>query len=147
MDCELDKANGKPMEIKRGEVSRFRELLRCILKVRPKVVLLTEYNEDGEAVFGIAMEDMGLTVADYVRYKPEIFSNYIVDTIGELIVRENIDVFANIITKLDAESYSSVVGQWEHKRFGMRIIKNMFIFKFHLSLLQNILTEDLKKKV
>lgn len=154
-NCEIEKEDSScrdagfkniPMELVKKEISKYRGLLSLITKAMPKVMILEECNSDGETIFAISMEDMGLSVTDYVHYKPEIFSNYIVDTIGELIVRENIDAFSKILTKMDAQNYPNVIGQYEHKRFGLRILKNNFIFRFHVSLLQSILTEDLKKE-
>ena len=69
------------------------------------------------------------------------------DFLGELLVRENINKFAEILTKVPNIDYAVVVNKYKHTRFGMRMKGDGFIFKFHINLVQKILTEDFKRQV
>jgi hypothetical protein len=146
-DCKTKINEESKSKVQKRQSSRYRTLLRKMVYSCPEVTIIDDDNEDGDVIFSVSMEDMGLTMADYIKYKPEIFSNYIVDSIAELLVRENLDAFSQILTKMDTESYTTLIGKFEHRRFGMKIIKSHFVFRFHISLLQTLLTEDIKNKV
>jgi hypothetical protein len=65
--------------------------------------------------------------------------------VGELLVRKNIAVFAEVLEKLDPKDYDRMVNCFRHRHFGMTVETNDLLrFRFHSSLVQHILTEDLE---
>jgi len=126
-------------------ISKHRELLAIVLNNKiPHIQFITEIDKQGDILFNINLEDVGLTRDIIVKYNKEIFSNMFADLLGELLVRENIQDFAIKLTKLDCDYYLEALSHKNHVRFGMKIDKGFMVFRFHISLLQNILTEDFK---
>jgi len=125
-------------------LTKFRELLSIIIKSSPQIVSISDCEENGDMSFTIHLKDLGLTSDNFGKYNKEFFSNYIVDLLGELLIRENLHLFAEYLTGLKTDYYVSAVSQSIHKRFGMKIEKGLMTFYFHISLVQDILTEDFK---
>lgn len=128
--------------------SKYREVLSIIVQNPPKEILIGEWNEKGDLNFSINLTDIGLTYRDYKLYDDEVFSYFVVDFMGELIIRENLQLFADKLQEYDINDYMiSLQEQGTHKRFGVRTHQGKLIFKFHASLLKNILTEDLREQL
>lgn len=125
-------------------LTKFRELLSIIVKSTPQIVTIADCEENGDMSFTIGLRDLGLTADNFTKYNKEFFSNYIVDMLGELLIRENIHLFAEHLTSLKTDYYVSAVNRSIHKRFGMKVEKGIMTFYFHISLVQDILTEDFK---
>jgi hypothetical protein len=84
----------------------------------------------------------------YMKFNKELFSNYMVDFIGELLIRNNINKFVKDFFTLNKEDYSGLVNIERHLHFGARLDPDdKIIYVFHCSLLQNILTEEFKNSV
>jgi len=126
-------------------LSNYRDLFLKFIKSDAKVKI--EKIKDGDVTFSIAIKDMGLNYQDIQKYRSEIFSHLAVNFIGEVLVRENINEFANILTKIDKNRYADVVNGFEHKKFGLKINRNRFNFCFHISLVQSILNEGFRREV
>jgi hypothetical protein len=92
------------------------------------------------------MKSVGVTYDVMVDYRDEVVSGLVSNFIGELMIRENIDKFAKIIMEL-GDNYLDRVNKFHHEGFGNRIWKDKFIFTFHISLVQRILTEKFCKKM
>jgi hypothetical protein len=103
------------------------------------------YDDDGRLTFSISPIDMGFCNSEIVESKECIFSAFFANTIGELIVRENIKLFSTIFMGVTPGEYIDVVNNRSHKGFGLSLQRNRFKFSFHLSLIQSILTEEFKK--
>jgi len=127
-------------------LTKFRELLAIIVKSSPKIISVTNCSEEGDMSFTISLKELGLSSDDFSKYNREFFSNFTVDLLGELLIRENLNMFASRITGLKTDYYMSAVSRSIHKRFGMKIEKGLMTFYFHISLVQDILTEDFKKQ-
>lgn len=121
-------------------------ILKLISCPSPPIRIVEECNEEGDVRFEVSMKDLGMSFCTYVEYKNEILFDFTASFIGELLVRENIENFTKILTGLDMGIYSNIINKFEHKKFGIKVFKNKFIFSFHISLLQSILFEDFKKK-
>ena len=126
------------------KMSRLRELFSYVFSENPKITILDGCNSEGDVRFEISMEALGLNYNKVIRLKSEISNDFFINLVGEYLVRENMSEFMKIIGNLK-DDYHSVVNKYSHKKFGMKIIKDKFIFIFHISLIQNILTEDFKK--
>jgi hypothetical protein len=130
---------------KQQPLTKFRELLSLLVKSTPKIVSISDCEENGDMSFVIPLKELGMTADHFTKYNKEFFSNYIVDMLGELLIRENVHLFANHLTGLKTDYYVSAVSRSIHKRFGMKIEKGFMTFYFHISLVQDILTEDFKQ--
>lgn len=125
--------------------SRYRDLLRIIVENPPKNVTIGEWDDKGDLTFWIAMTDIGMEYKDYNEYEDEFFSYFIIDFLGEFIIRENLVLFIDKLKNYDINDYMIAIEDGNHKRFGVKTHKGQLIFKFHISLLKNILTEDLRE--
>lgn len=126
--------------------SRFRELFRCIVVSSPEVKIIDGCDSEGDIRFEVSMKSMGISYETLMKYKEEISSDFTANFMGELLIRENMDKFIKSLTDLE-NGYLSAVNKYEHRKFGLKVFRDKFVFTFHASLLQNILTEDFKKKV
>ena len=143
-----DQDNVFSKKIERKLNSRYRELIQILIKSSPIITIFTDIKTDGDICFSISLNDIGINNSVYLKYRNIIFSDYLANFLGELLVRENIEEFSKILTtKVSAEDYSSIVNTYEHHQFGMEVVKNNLVFSFHISLLQSILTESLKRKL
>ena len=123
---EIDKKT-ESCSNKQKPLTKFRELLSLIIKTTPQIISITDCEENGDMSFVIPLKDLGLNAYHFSKYNKELFSNYIVDMLGELIIRENLHLFASHLTRLKLDYYVSAVSRSIHRRFGMQIEKG-FIF-------------------
>jgi hypothetical protein len=144
---ELKKNINEDSKTVRNTNFRFREVLYYVSQAKPEVNIIDQYNEYGDVKFEVSLQSLGITPDILVKYEKEIYSDFMANLLGELIIRENLNDFASILTDINSDIYPSVVERFEHLRFGMDINKNKLIFSFHLSLLQDILIEDVRKKI
>ena len=103
-----------------------------------------DVSKDGDIVISLLQKSMGLTDEDMKKY-PVLRSNYFANFVGEHLVRRHIGKFLKMLLKIDSSEYRGTVCGFNHKNFGMFVCsKSKTIkFQFHISLIQNILTEDL----
>lgn len=127
--------------------SRYREVLYYVSTSNPEIHEVNNCNKDGDILFEVSMKSLGITHDLLVKYKKEICSDFMANFLGELLIRENINVFAKIITSINPEIYPSVVNKFLHRQFGMDIDKDRLVFCFHISLLQEIMLEDMKRRI
>ncbi len=131
-----------------NNVSRYREIISKIINYKPNITSISNWNDEGDIEFRINMIDLGLTYNEYNKYKNEIFSYFVTDFIGELIIRENINLFVEKMKCCDINDYMTAVETYgDHQRFGISTNKGTLVFKFNISLLKNILTEDMREKL
>ena len=127
--------------------NKLREILKHIVNTpEPKIQILNNGEGDGDVKFSVSRKYLGISYDTLLKYRAEIFSDYVANFLGELLVRDNIEEFAKILTGMLGDKYS-VVNEYEHRKFGMEILRDEFIFIFHISLLQSILTEDFKRQI
>ena len=69
--------------------------------------------------------------------------------IGELFVRSNVDKFLTHVLQKSDDDYSNLISTERHIRFGACLDekRNSLELHFHVSLLQSIMTEDFKLHV
>jgi len=127
--------------------SRIRTLFSYIISSNSDIKITERCTKDGDITFEVPTKEMGLPYPVLKDYKTEIYSDFVANSIGELLVRENINEFAKIIMELNVDDYPLIVDKYEHRRFGMEIVRDKFVFRFHISLLNNILTENFKRKI
>jgi hypothetical protein len=135
--------------IKPKPLDNSREVLFLIINQIPTISNISDIDENGHIKFETPLSSLGFNVYDFNKYNSEIMSNFMADFMGEYIIRENINVFLDKLIRLNHINYSNVVNKLEHKRFGMKVnkVNKTLSFRFHISLLENILTEDFKYKV
>ena len=129
------------------KISRYKELYQYIISSpKAEIKIIEKCNDEGEVKFEVPIRALGLSYENYDKYRPELVSRYAANVIGELLVRENIDKFVRILTELK-DDYMPIVNKWKHKDFGLFTVRDKFHFVFHISLIQNILTEEIKRIV
>jgi hypothetical protein len=141
LENSIDKDN---IQNKPKKTSRFRELFASISNSNPDVKILDGCDSEGDIHFEVLISSLGLDYSNLLKYKSEISSDFFVNFVGEHLVRENIEKFVKVAEDLKGDYYS-IVNKYEHKKFGMKIVREKFIFIFHVSLIQYILTEDFKR--
>ena len=144
---EAKKNTGRTIEHGADKDSRYRELIQHLMKYQPEVSEIKRCDKSGDVTFSVPMKELGLTFDTFMKYREEIFSDYIPNVLGELLVRENINKFYKKLSGIQAKKYDYVVNRFEHKQFGMHVEKSKFIFCFHISLLQSILTKTFERKI
>jgi hypothetical protein len=119
------------------------ELFKKVIESKVNIEI-EKVSPDGEVTFFVGLHEFGLT-------KEKIFQTHIGDTkffanfAGEYIIRKNIDLFAGIMSGLDSKVYNNVVTAYTHENFGMFVSKDKIKFLFHISLLEDILNEDISR--
>ena len=126
------------------KISRLRELLAGITNSEPEIKIIEGCGLEGDIHFEVLISSLGMNYNNLLKYKPEISSDFFVNFVGEYLVRENMDQFIKVAESLK-DSYYTIVNKYEHKKFGMKIIRDKFVFIFHVSLIQCVLTEDFKR--
>lgn len=126
--------------------SNYRTVLSKVIQHPPKLMSVGDWDENGDIKFSIGMRELGLTNQEYRQYEHELFSYFIVDFLGELIVRENLSIFVEKLQNYDINDYMIAIED-KHKRFGIKTEKGKLVFIFHVSFLKNILTEDLRESL
>jgi hypothetical protein len=75
-------------------------------------------------------------------------SPFFIDWAGQVLVRKNLALFAVMLEEFDLPTYDQRVNAYDHRHFGLSIDeKDVAHFTFHLSLVQQILTEELNGAV
>ena len=132
---------------------KYKDILNKISKgslVIREDILLKEFSgkKTGWVKFSVNLKDIGLSNSDFNEdlYLKEIFSNYIMDFVGELLIRTNIERFMELVFSINHDEYLSLVSCERHKRFGaiLDFQNKKLIMEFHVSLIQTILTEEFK---
>jgi hypothetical protein len=134
-----NKKNANRNDINKMKDTNFREFISIIIQNSPEIKIVDKINEGGDVKFSVKMKDLGLNLDSFFKYKNEIFSDFMANFLGGLLVRENISKFSDILTDIDIEEYTSIVNDFEHRQFGMEVSNRNFVFSFHVSLLQSIL--------
>lgn len=131
---------------RKSSISSFRELLSKTIIISPSKVYMTkECDEDGDFEFYIFYKELNLTATDLSKFESNILSPLFANFLGELLIRENINDFVHLLTAFDSKEYNYKVNRFTHDNFGIRIEKGKMIFKFHLSFIQKIITENFKE--
>ncbi len=133
-----------PRKIKKEK--RLKKILNLIINSDCKINIIEKCDNEGDIVFEVSMKSLGITYDTLMDYKDEISSEFVVNFIGELLVRENIEEFASIITSLQ-DNYIETVNKYMHGKFGIKLYRNRLILKFNVSLIQKILMEDFRKQL
>jgi len=109
-----------------------------------------EKTNNGWIQFSIDVSNFGFTTNEIkFVYNKEIFSNFIIDFLGEFLIRTNINEFLKEVLSIDEDEYLYLASREKHKRFGAKINENYsrLLLSFHVSFLQRILTEDFKFQI
>jgi hypothetical protein len=124
------------------------EVFLHVLKSKPKIDIVHFSKSAGDIAISVRQED--ILSEKYLKEKNFIIrTKFFANFIGELLVRQNIEKFINLLVKIDANSYNKVVCGFNHRNFGMSSCdrNNAFKFQFHISLIQDILTEDINRMI
>jgi hypothetical protein len=125
---------------------RFRELFGIILAGQAEIKSIENCDPEGDISFEVPMKSLGITYEVLSEYRDEISSEFVANFIGEILVRENKDRFVKLMTDLGGNYYDTV-NKYAHRKFGMKVYKECFVLRFHVSLIQSLLTESFRKKI
>jgi hypothetical protein len=128
------------------KTSKYRELYQLIVSSNSEIKILETCSSEGDVRFEVPILSLLQTYQNYEKYKKELSSCFSANFIGEFLVRENMDKFVDILTNLKDE-YMPVVNKYIHRSFGMFTIKDKFHFVLNINHIQNIMTEDLYKRI
>jgi len=119
----------------------IKEALVRVIQSTPKIEI-ESVHPNGDVMFKVNLKDLGLFKQDFEC--PFVRTRFFVNFVGEFLVRSNVPVFADILTGLDPSMYNKIVSGCKHTDFGMFLDKNKKTAKWqmHISLVQQILTED-----
>jgi hypothetical protein len=144
---EIQTNIGNILEVSKHKPSKFRELICKVLSMPSNAeVVITKCDDEGDIDFEVNMKAIGITMDTLIHYRNEISTQSVVNFIGELLIRDNIDKFAKLIIGLK-NNYADTVNKHNHGKFGMKIHREKFIVSFHISFVQRILIEDFHKKM
>ena len=125
-------------------MKNLQDIVLSITAANPKLTI-DSVQADGDVLFHISLKECGLNKDDCLN--PIMYTRFFVNFIGELLVRTNILEFSSILTGLDHALYKKMVNSCEHRDFGMVVNQKLSImtFQMHISLVQEILTEEFSK--
>jgi len=128
------------------KIGRIQHLIGLFANSTPQIEILAKCTKEGDVRFAVPIKSMGITYDTLIKYHTEFCGNFIINFIGEMLVRDNLELFSKGIFDLKSD-YLATVNRWEHRKFGLRLDKDRFIIDFHINYLQSILTEDLKRGI
>ena len=146
MDEFVDLIEKERKKVEAHKDCQLRELLRYVTGESPEVTIETD-ESNGDVRLIVSRKELGIPFDMLLKYRKEVFSEFFVNFIAEFLIRENINKLAQIMTNMNGRRYSATVNKYDHKRCGMEVKKDKFIFMFHMSLIQRILMEGFKKQV
>ena len=117
------------------------EIVIAIASSKPTLTI-DNVQTNGDVAFHVLLKDCALAKEDCSN--AVLRTRFFVNFIGEFLVRENIQRFAEILIGLDSALYQKMICVCEHTDFGMLIDYKLttITFQMHMSLVQHILTED-----
>lgn len=127
---------------KTNSISKLQSLMKKVFNSKCPISNI-QISTEGDITYSVSFSDLGFDYEQILFYKSQISCQFFVDFIGEYFVRENIEKFIFSIEGMD--DYYRIANKYRHRCFGIKIEDNCFKFIFHVSLLQNILTEDFRK--
>jgi len=87
-DLTIESENLASKKVSSDRNMKYREVIRILTENPVDIKITEEFNEKGQTEFAVPIKDLGIKFSLFADYKTEVFSNYVVDTIGELFVRE-----------------------------------------------------------
>ncbi len=131
---------------------KYKKFLPMIVNSSPKInsiewIADEDGNHNGMIKFIVNVQSLGISSNDIYSHTKQLFSNFIVDFIGQLIIRNNITMFINEFVKIEDEDYMEMIFKRNHTHFGVQFdsLNDKLIFTFHASLIHDILTEEFKR--
>ena len=133
----------------KNECFHCRELITNFIQSNPNIKSMSFMNAETfenscDITFSVSINDMGLDRSTCMKYEKEFFSSFMINFLGEFLVRENINKFVELTSKVKPQDFIKEIASKIHKKFGVTIQGDLIKFTFHISLLSKILTEDLK---
>jgi hypothetical protein len=125
------------------------DLLSRILRSSLKVTI-EGMDDKGDIFFFVPIKSIGLTKSELSASSSIIRTRFFTDFVGELLIRYNIDDFVRYMLEMvDPNQYLMLVSRTRHDHFGVFILEEeeALRFQFHISFLQQILSEDINRVV
>ena len=127
------------------------ELLSRILR-SPLKVNIEGLDDRGFILFYAQIRNLGISKGELAAGSPAtiIRTRFFTDFVGELLIRNNIDEFVrHMAEQANPDQYLMLVSKTRHDHFGACILEEeeAIRFQFHISLLQQILSEDINRMI
>jgi hypothetical protein len=124
-----------------GMPKTIKEVIVAVASSNPKIEV-ESVHPDGDVVFIMKLKDLGLLKTDLENQFMR--TRFLVNFLGEFVVRDNLAIFATILTGLPPTEYEKIITNSRHTDFGMVFDRLGGIIKFqmHISLVEQIMTED-----
>jgi len=116
--------------------------INLMLNERIPIKIVFAGDLGGDVIFSVKYSDLGITpqTLSHPFYRTHAFA----DTLGELIVRQNMELFADRLMK--KPNYDTLIRSFSHRNFGLRDMKNeIWRFTFHASLYFHLQNEMLSQ--
>jgi len=129
---------------KEHEVYPASELFNAIaqmLNERTPIKIVFAGDIGGDIVFSVKYLDLGLGNSLEALSHPFFRTNAFTNFLGELLVRQNLDVFAERV--MVKRNYDALVCAYNHKDFGLRTKGDDLFFTCHISLIFKMYNERL----
>ena len=116
--------------------------INLMLNERIPIKIVFAGDLGGDVIFSVKYSDLGITpqTLSHPFYRTHAFA----DALGELIVRQNMELFADRLMK--KPNYDKLIRSFSHRNFGLRDMKNkIWRFTFHASLYFHLQNEMLSQ--
>lgn len=120
-----------------------RHTLEEFLRYTPEIEKCKFNPEKSEFSFNVDMFDIGFSY-DMFSEKGKV-SRFMINFVGEFLFRENIEKFAELMRDTESKKIIREMSSRSHKNFGLDLLGYKLLFSCHVSLLTEILTEDMKR--
>ena len=116
-------------------------LFARVVKANPAITYVG-MSQEGDIQFQVPLQSLGLKRTLLSRISL-LRTKFFVDWVGEVLLRQNLALFADALERLPAPDYDRAIHGFTHRHFGMMIDENGVVqFQFHASLIQRILVEE-----
>jgi hypothetical protein len=113
-------------------------------KANPEIEIDPEISNDGDVIFRVPLDATGFGQTGWNK-TPLLRTYFAMNYFGELLVRKNLDAFAQLLETIQPHAYHRLVNCYKHQSFGYKAREDCIEFRFHLSLVQRILIEDMNE--
>jgi hypothetical protein len=142
----MDNMVSKVKNVKNENKDKYRELIKILISFSPEIKNLEIHQDisgelNGLISFEINTFEAGISTGVFYKYKKYLFSQFIIRFLVNLIIRENLDDFSELIRSFDFEMIQLI----EDTRIincGMKINNEVTTFTFHLTQLLDLIKEN-----
>lgn len=125
---------------------KYRELIKILVQHSPEVKNIKTHRDNAGEINGLISFEIntfeaGISTGVFYKFKPYLFSQFIISFLVNLIVRENFNEFYEVLNLFDFE----MVNIFDENRInacGINIENEKTVFTFHVSKLFDLMKEN-----